>query len=112
MMEAVKNLVHEVLGFGDYFPYFDPEKDIEAPYLFMYYSMPFIPSILPKLDPLSQNLVNQLLQSIEATHGDVLTVLSSSIFFSTKPARPLYTRGESSKLRSKLRSDKQTKGMT
>jgi hypothetical protein len=60
MVEAVEKLVQDVPEFGEYFPYFDPEKEIKAPYLFMYYCMPFLPDVLPKLDPLSRNLMNQL----------------------------------------------------
>lgn len=69
MVEAVEKLVQDVPEFGKYFPYFDPEKEIKAPYLFMYYCMPFLPDVLPKLDPLSRNLINQLQKSVTATHG-------------------------------------------
>ncbi len=73
MVKAVEELVQEVPEFGEYFPYFDPEKEIKAPYLFMYYCMPFIPDVLPKLNPLSRNLVNQLQKGIKATHGHEYT---------------------------------------
>jgi hypothetical protein len=41
MVEAVEKLVQDVPEFGEYFPYFDPEKEIKAPYFFVYYCMPF-----------------------------------------------------------------------
>ncbi|KAI4619722.1 hypothetical protein J4E83_005577 [Alternaria metachromatica] len=69
MLDAVEELVQQIPKFGDYFPYFDPEGQILAPYLFMYYSAPFIPEILPDLDTPSQNLIRQLQSAIEKSYG-------------------------------------------
>ena len=69
MLDAVEELVQQIPKFGDYFPYFDPEGQILAPYLFMYYSAPFIPEILPDLDIPSQNLIRQLQSAIEKSYG-------------------------------------------
>jgi len=69
MLNAMKELVQQIPKFGDYFPYFDPGEPIPAPYLFMYYSAPFIPEILPNLDVLSQNLIRQLQSAIDKSYG-------------------------------------------
>ncbi|ERF73697.1 hypothetical protein EPUS_00951 [Endocarpon pusillum Z07020] len=69
MVAAVESLVSEVPDFGVYFPHFDTLNDIQAPYLFMYYSLPFMPDILPKLDPLSRNLLQELQKTIDESHG-------------------------------------------
>jgi hypothetical protein len=69
MLDAVEELVQQVPRFGDYFPFFDPDERILAPYLFMYYIDPFLPQILPKIDISSRNLVKQLVVAIEKSHG-------------------------------------------
>ena len=69
MLDAVEELVQQIPKFGDYFPYFNPEGRILAPYLFMYYSAPFIPKILPNLDGPSQNLIRQLQSAIDKSYG-------------------------------------------
>ena len=69
MVEAVDEFVQKVPKFGDYFPFFNPERRIGAPYLFMYYSLPFAATVLPALDVPSQNLVNQLIITLEKSHG-------------------------------------------
>ncbi|KAI9860340.1 MAG: hypothetical protein M1813_006229 [Trichoglossum hirsutum] len=69
MIEAVEKLVQEVPDFGEYFPYFEAHRSINAPYMFMFYCMPFIPDVLPDLDPLSRSLVAQLERTVEASHG-------------------------------------------
>jgi hypothetical protein len=69
MLDAVEELVQQIPKFGDYFPYFDPEGQILAPYLFMYYSAPFIPEVLPNLDVPSQKLIRQLQAAIEKSYG-------------------------------------------
>jgi hypothetical protein len=69
ILDAVEELVQQIPGFGDYFPYFDPERQILAPYLFMYYSAPFIPDILPELDLPVQNLIKQLEAAIDKSYG-------------------------------------------
>jgi hypothetical protein len=69
MRDAVERLVQSVPDFGEYFPHFDAAREIATPYLFMYYSIPYIPDILPDLDPLSRSLVEKLQKSIEDSHG-------------------------------------------
>ncbi|KAF7502675.1 hypothetical protein GJ744_005263 [Endocarpon pusillum] len=69
MVAAVESLVNEVPDFGEYFPHFDPLEDIQSPYLFTYYSLPFMPEILPKLDPLSRNHLQELQRTIYESHG-------------------------------------------
>jgi hypothetical protein len=69
MVAAVEKFVSEVPDFGEYFPDFDPLDDAHAPYLFMYYSMPFMAEILPNLDPLSRNLLQGLRKTIDESHG-------------------------------------------
>ncbi|KAF3033325.1 hypothetical protein E8E12_004781 [Didymella heteroderae] len=69
MVEAVDEFVQKVPDFGEYFPFFDPERNIRAPYLFMYYSLPYIATVLPTLDTSSQNLVKQLAETLEKSHG-------------------------------------------
>jgi hypothetical protein len=69
MLDAIEELVQQIPGFGDYFPYFEPDGQILAPYLFMYYSAPFIPDVLPKLDIPSQNLIKQLHAAIDKSYG-------------------------------------------
>lgn len=69
MLDAVEELVQRIPNFGDYFPYFDPEGKILAPYLFMYYSAPFIPEVLHELDIPSQKLIKQLHAAIDKSYG-------------------------------------------
>ena len=69
MVEAVDEFVQKVPNFGEYFPFFDPERNIRAPYLFMYYSLPYIATVLPDLDTPSRNLVKQLAETLEKSHG-------------------------------------------
>jgi len=69
MVDAVEELVQEIPGFGQYFPYFNPEGRILAPYFFMYYSAPFIHEVLPKLHVSSQNLIRQLQVAVDKSYG-------------------------------------------
>ncbi|CAN9080616.1 unnamed protein product [Alternaria alternata] len=69
MQDAVEELVQLVPRFSDYFPHFDPDERIPAPYLFMYYSTPFIPGILPKLGARNRNLITQLQAVIAESYG-------------------------------------------
>jgi len=69
MVDAVEELVQEIPGFGNYFPYFNPEGRILAPYFFMYYSAPFIDEVLPKLHVSSQNLIRQLQVAVDKSCG-------------------------------------------
>ncbi|ORX96973.1 hypothetical protein BCR34DRAFT_607469 [Clohesyomyces aquaticus] len=69
MLEAVEELVEKIPAFGDYFPYFDADEQLAAPYLFMYYSEPFIAEVLPELELISQNLIKQLQTAINKSHG-------------------------------------------
>ncbi|PVI00367.1 hypothetical protein DM02DRAFT_563308 [Periconia macrospinosa] len=69
MLDAVEELVQRIPDFGEFFPYFDPESNIPAPYLFMYYSEPFVADVLPDLDLPSQDLIKQLQKVISKSHG-------------------------------------------
>lgn len=69
MLDAIEEFVQQVPNFGDYFPYFEPEGQILAPYFFMYYSTSFIPDILPKLEVSHQNLIKQLQTVIDKGYG-------------------------------------------
>ncbi|CAG8954560.1 hypothetical protein HYFRA_00004477 [Hymenoscyphus fraxineus] len=69
MVEAVEEFVERVPEFEKFFPNFHPRREIDAPYLFMYYCAPYIPEILPELDPVSRRLMKQLQQHIEESHG-------------------------------------------
>jgi hypothetical protein len=69
MLEAVEEFVQKVPKFGDYFPFFDPMDRIGAPYLFMYYGLPYAAELLPDLEVPSRNLVKQLADLLDKSHG-------------------------------------------
>ena len=69
MIAAVEKLRREVPGFSSVFPNFDPARPIAEPYMFMYYSLPFLGQIRRHLTSLEGELMNQLLDSIKASHG-------------------------------------------
>jgi chemotaxis signal transduction protein len=69
MVEAVEEVIRQVPEFDKYFPSFNPEKKIPAPYLFMFYSQPFLPDILPELQTLSRTLMEKLSNYIDQSYG-------------------------------------------
>lgn len=69
MIEAVEEFVQAIPQFSDYFPYFDPRRNILAPYFFMYYSAPFLHEVVPKLRIPNQNLIKQLHAVIQDSYG-------------------------------------------
>lgn len=69
MIEAVEEFVEKVPHFDYFFPYFNPRRQIKAPYLFMYYSAPYMPEILPIVDGVSRYLLEQLDECIQKSHG-------------------------------------------
>ncbi|CAN9106303.1 unnamed protein product [Alternaria alternata] len=69
MLDAVDQLIQHIPRFDDYFPNLDLQEEIPAPYMFMYYSAPFISELLPRLDIFSQDLIRQLKATIEQSHG-------------------------------------------
>jgi hypothetical protein len=73
MRSAVKELVQQIPRFDYYFPHFNLDRDIPAPYLFMYYSTPFIAGVLPKLSTRSRNLIKQLQAVIAESYGHEYT---------------------------------------
>lgn len=73
MRSAVKELVQQIPRFDDYFPYFNLDREIPAPYLFMYYSTPFITGVLPKLSTRSRNLIKQLQAVLAESYGHEYT---------------------------------------
>jgi hypothetical protein len=86
MIEAVEEFTELVPDFNYFFPYFDPRRAIKAPFLFMYYSAPYMPDVVPKLDRTSRHLVDQLDECIQISHG-----------FEHTPARSLSKKGQVSK---------------
>ncbi|CAN9147109.1 unnamed protein product [Alternaria alternata] len=73
MQSAIKELVQQIPRFDYYFPRFDPSQAIPAPYLFMYYSIPFITEVLPKLSTRSRNLIKQLQAVVAKSYGHEYT---------------------------------------
>jgi hypothetical protein len=73
MQDAVKELIQQIPRFDYYFPHFDFDRDIPAPYLFMYYSTPFIPEVLPKLATRSRGLIKQLQAVVAESYGHEYT---------------------------------------
>lgn len=69
MVEAVERFVQNVPNFGEYFRTFDAEKEIDAPYLFMFYCTTFMSDVLRELDSLSRSLVNKFHESIKTRYG-------------------------------------------
>lgn len=69
MFEAMAEFVGLVPNFDENFPSFNLGRYIRAPYLFMYYSLPFVPEVVPKLDTSSRTLVTQLVNTLEKSHG-------------------------------------------
>jgi len=69
MIDAVEEFVLAVPDFHYYFPNFDARRNISEPYLFMFYSEPFMAEILPNLDGVSRRLLEQLRECIDASHG-------------------------------------------
>ena len=70
IISAVEALEHGVPGFAGLFPDFNPERAIRAPYLFLYYSMPFLKDIEPKLTPLAKDLLQQLSKGVIEAYGE------------------------------------------
>ncbi|CAN9079562.1 unnamed protein product [Alternaria sp. RS040] len=73
MRSAVKEFVQQIPRFDYYFPLFNLDRDIPAPYLFMYYSTPFIAGVLPKLSTRSRNLIKQLQAVVAESYGHEYT---------------------------------------
>ena len=73
MRSAVKELVQQIPRFDYYFPHFKLDRDIPAPYLFMYYSTPFIAGVLPKLSTRSRNLIEKLQAVVAESYGHEYT---------------------------------------
>jgi hypothetical protein len=73
MRSAVKELIQQIPRFDYYFPRFNLDQEIPAPYLFMYYSTPFIAGVLPKLSTRSRNLIKQLQAVVAESYGHEYT---------------------------------------
>jgi hypothetical protein len=69
MQDAIEAVISRIHDFDDYFPGFEPRDHVPAPYLFMYYSAPFIPDILADLDQSERNLITQLYDTIKRSYG-------------------------------------------
>ena len=69
IISAVEIVAQRLPEFYDLFPEIDLQKEIRAPYLFAYYSIPFFKKIQSYLSPLQNDLLSQLTDSILASHG-------------------------------------------
>ena len=69
MLTAVEQLARHVPNFAKLFPTFNPEKEISAPYMFIYHSMPLFDHVLPHITPLQRELLDMLMDSVFASHG-------------------------------------------
>ena len=70
MITAVEQCAELIPDFAKFFPDFDPYKEIPAPYMFIYHSMPLFHHAVPHLTPLKHELLEQLADSIMASHGE------------------------------------------
>ena len=70
MISAVEQLARQIPDFAKIFPNFNPEKEIPAPYMFIYYSMPLFDYVVPHLTPLQNELLEMLNESVLASHGE------------------------------------------
>ena len=70
IVSAVEILAERLPEFFDLFPDIDFEKEIRAPYLFAYYSIPLLASVQLHLSPLQNDLIMKLTDSILANYGD------------------------------------------
>lgn len=73
IISAVEKLEEHLPEFSDLFPDFDATKEIPAPYMFIYYCLPLLEECKHHLTPLEYNLLNQLIDSIIASHGKEYT---------------------------------------
>jgi hypothetical protein len=69
MQYAVEEFVEQVPFFHHNFPDFDSKQKLQSPYMFMFYSSPFLKDILLGLDPTSQDLLQQLDSTIHKSYG-------------------------------------------
>lgn len=69
MRDAVNKMARAVPNFEQFFPHFDVRRPISAPYLFLFYSTPYLDDILPELDGLSQRLIEKLRKKIDESYG-------------------------------------------
>lgn len=69
MIDAVEDFVRRVPDFRTFFRSFNPRGEIKEPYLFMFYSIPFMQDAISHLDPQSRTLFELLCQSIDRSHG-------------------------------------------
>ena len=69
IISAVEKVGKALPYFAELFPNFDPKKEIHAPYVFMYYILPLLPEAQLDLTPIENDLLNQLKDSITASHG-------------------------------------------
>lgn len=69
MISAVERLGDAIPDFANFFPDFDPYREIPAPYMFIYHSLPLFDHIVPHLTPLEHELLEKLNESVLASHG-------------------------------------------
>lgn len=66
---AVERLGENIPDFANFFPNFDPDREIPAPYVFIYHSMRLFDYVVPHLLHLEHDLLEQLNESVLASHG-------------------------------------------
>ncbi len=69
MISAVEQLEEYIPDFAKFFPDFDPYKEIPAPYMFIYHSIPLFDHVVPHLNTLELELLELLNESVLASHG-------------------------------------------
>ena len=70
IISAVEQLEDNIPNFDKFFPDFNPHREIPAPYMFIYHSMPLFDHVVPYLTPLERQLLEQLNESVLASHGE------------------------------------------
>ena len=69
MISAVEQLGRRIPDFDKFFPNFDPDAEIPAPYTFIYHSIPLFDHVVPHLTPLGIELLEMLNENVLASHG-------------------------------------------
>ncbi len=69
MISAVEQLGENIPNFANFFPDFNPYTEIPAPSMFIYHSLPLLHYVKPHLTPLEHGLLEQLTNSVIASHG-------------------------------------------
>ena len=54
-ISAVERLGGSIPDFANFFPNFDPDREIPAPYMFIYHSVPLFDHVIPHFSPLAHD---------------------------------------------------------